>query len=221
MNATRALALCALLGDAVLSAVLYARLPDTVPVHWNFAGQVDRYGSKLEVVLFGPLLLVGLWALLLALSRVDPRRAEGAVAAGPDAAPAEADGSYWTVIHLVVVMLALLHAGLLLTVSGILQGPGRAVAVGLALLLLLPGKFHRTAAAQLVRRHPHALDAGLGRRLAPHPPAGGGADGGGRPVATSAGAGASAARRRRRRRRRDAARHPGPGRVELLRQQLR
>jgi len=141
MKATRALALCALLADSVLSVVLYARLPATVPVHWSFTGQVDRYGSKLQVVLFGPLLLAGLWALLLVLSRMDPRRAERRGAGAPDALPAEADGSYWTVIHLLLVALAVLHGGLLLAASGILQGPDRAVAVGLALLLLLPGNF--------------------------------------------------------------------------------
>ena len=141
MKATRALALCALLGDIVLSAVLYPKLPDTVPVHWNLSGQVDRYGSKLQVVLLGPLLIAGLWALMLVLSRVDPRRAVRADAAGTDVAPAEADGSYWTVVHLLVVTLAVLHGGVLLAVSGILQGPERVVAVALALLLLLPGNF--------------------------------------------------------------------------------
>lgn len=44
---------------AVLTALLFAAegvvlsmLPDTVPVHYNFAGEVDRMGSKLEFLLF-------------------------------------------------------------------------------------------------------------------------------------------------------------------------
>ena len=27
-------------------------LPETVPVHWNFAGEADRFGSKLEFLIF-------------------------------------------------------------------------------------------------------------------------------------------------------------------------
>ncbi len=172
MKATRTLALCALVGDSVLSAAVYRHLPERVPVHWNFAGQADRYGSRLELVLFGPLLLAGLWALMVLLSRIDPRRAE---AAGAESVPAEADGSYWTVIHLLLVALALMHGALLLAVSGALSGPDRAVAVGIALLLLLPGNFMGrlrpnwfvgirtpwTLASDDVWRRTHRLAAGL------------------------------------------------------------
>ena len=141
MKATRALAILALVGDVVLSAVFYRVLPERVPLHWNFAGQVDRYGSKLELVLFGPLAIAGVWGLMLVLSRIDPRRVARSAAAGADAAPGEAEGSYWTVIHLVVVILALLHAAILFAASGFVRGPGRLVAGGLALLLLLVGNF--------------------------------------------------------------------------------
>jgi uncharacterized membrane protein len=141
MKGTRTLAIAAVVGDALLSAVAYHLLPERVPVHWNISGHVDRYGSKLQLVLFGPLALAGLWALMLLLSRIDPRRAERSVDEGPDATPSEDDGSYWTVIHLVLVTLALLHGGILLAASGVLHRPERFLAVGLALLLLLPGNF--------------------------------------------------------------------------------
>jgi len=140
MKATRALALCALAADAVLSAVLYGRLPERVPVHWNLSGQVDRYGSKAELVFLGPLFIAGLWGLMVLLSRIDPRRA--ARAAEETSGPMDqADGSYWTVIHLVLFALAFLHGALLLTAAGHLAVRGRAVALALALLLVLPGNF--------------------------------------------------------------------------------
>jgi len=140
MKVTRTLALVAFAADAVLSVAVYPLLPERVPVHWNAAGHADRLGSRLELVLLGPLLVGGLWALMLVLSRIDPRRVEQP-AAEPGAAPGEAEGSYWTVIHLVVVALALLHGGLLLAASGRLAGTDRAIALGLALFLLLPGNF--------------------------------------------------------------------------------
>lgn len=58
-----------------------------------------------------------------------------------DEAPGESDGSYWTVIHLVLVALALLHGGILLAASGLVRGPDRLIALDLALFLLLPGNF--------------------------------------------------------------------------------
>ncbi len=141
MKATRAMAIAAVAGDAVVSAVAYHLLPERVPVHWNLSGHVDRYGSKLELVLFGPLALAGLWALMLVLSRIDPRRVERFANEGHDAAQSEADGSYWTFFHLLLVTLAVLHGGILLAASGVASRPERFVAVGLALFLLLPGNF--------------------------------------------------------------------------------
>ncbi|MCM1440642.1 MAG: SdpI family protein [Roseburia sp.] len=42
-----------------------ALLPDTVPVHWSFAGEADRMGSKLEFLIFPAVMAVsgGIFAL--------------------------------------------------------------------------------------------------------------------------------------------------------------
>ncbi len=140
-KATRTLAFIALVVDAVVSAVVYPILPERVPVHWNIVGEADRFGSKAEAVLLGPLLIAGIWALLLVLSRIDPRRAVRSAPVEGDAAPDEADGSYWTVIHLVVVVIAAIHGVVLLAASGMVSGVPRALALALALFLLLPGNF--------------------------------------------------------------------------------
>ena len=57
-------------------------LPDKMPVHWNMAGQVDRYGGKFEGVLLMPLIALGLYVLLLVLPRLDPGHANYAQFAG-------------------------------------------------------------------------------------------------------------------------------------------
>ncbi len=38
--------------SAVGSAVLMALMPNTVPAHYNFAGEIDRWGSKYENLIF-------------------------------------------------------------------------------------------------------------------------------------------------------------------------
>jgi uncharacterized membrane protein len=108
------MAALAVVVDAVASAALWPRLPEVVPVHWGFDGQPDRFGSKLELVVAGPVVLVGLWVLLVVLRRVDPRAAAPMPA---DAPPAEA-GTRDAVVAVVMGLLALGHLGLLLQVSG-------------------------------------------------------------------------------------------------------
>jgi uncharacterized membrane protein len=49
--------------------------PERMPVHWNLAGEVDRYGGKVEGLLALPLIALGLQGLFAVLPRIDPRRA--------------------------------------------------------------------------------------------------------------------------------------------------
>ncbi len=50
------------------SALLYPRLPQTVPIHWNIHGEVDGYGDKS----YGLFLMPGIMALMLGLFRALP-----------------------------------------------------------------------------------------------------------------------------------------------------
>jgi len=71
-------------GDAPLLAVLLAdlafglwalpRLPERVPVHWNLAGQADRFGPAWQNALLMPAFALVLWAVLLFLPLADPLR---------------------------------------------------------------------------------------------------------------------------------------------------
>lgn len=42
----------------MMSALKSSTLPDRVAMHWNAAGQVDRYGSKWEAMLFIPFMML-------------------------------------------------------------------------------------------------------------------------------------------------------------------
>jgi len=66
----------ALLIIAVLAGiVLYPRLPDPVPSHWNAAGQVDGYSSRFWGVFLVPIMLVPLLLLFIAIPNIDPLKA--------------------------------------------------------------------------------------------------------------------------------------------------
>jgi uncharacterized membrane protein len=45
-----------------------------MPMHWNVAGEVDRYGSRFEGAFAMPLLNAGLLLMLMWLPAIDPRR---------------------------------------------------------------------------------------------------------------------------------------------------
>ena len=51
--------LCAVLLTCVIGTVVFLILsPDRIPAHYNFAGEVDRIGSKYENLLFPGLVVV-------------------------------------------------------------------------------------------------------------------------------------------------------------------
>lgn len=54
----------------VMTFVLWNRLPDRVPMHWNLDGKIDGYGPKLLM----PLLNIGIYALLLVVMFIDPKK---------------------------------------------------------------------------------------------------------------------------------------------------
>lgn len=49
-------------------------LPDQLPIHWNASGEIDDWANKNFVILFFPVLTLGLYLLLTFLPLVDPFR---------------------------------------------------------------------------------------------------------------------------------------------------
>jgi uncharacterized membrane protein len=68
-------ALVLVLLTCALSAWAWPGVPDRVPVHWNIDGQVDRWGSRAEGMLIGPVMALLVYALFRVLPRLDPGRA--------------------------------------------------------------------------------------------------------------------------------------------------
>jgi len=53
---------------------LYPILPDEIPIHWNAAGEVDGYGSKLVGLLLMPMISIGIALLFIAIPRIAPMK---------------------------------------------------------------------------------------------------------------------------------------------------
>lgn len=57
-----------------VSAATYSGLPERVPVHWNLAGEPDRFGSRIEAAWLVPAMMVAVWLVARLLPKIDPRR---------------------------------------------------------------------------------------------------------------------------------------------------
>ena len=128
-------ALAALVAEVTAIALLWGRLPERMAMHWNLAGEANGFGSRLEVCLLGPALLIGLWAVLALVSRIDPK---ASVPLPADAPPAE-QGARDTLVAMVLAMLGLLHVGTLLSSAGLLSAGPRLHALWIAAFMLVMG----------------------------------------------------------------------------------
>jgi uncharacterized membrane protein len=62
---------------AVYLLVIYNQLPAKVPMHYNLNGEIDRYGSKIEMIFMVAILSVvnfGVFLLLTNVHRIDPKK---------------------------------------------------------------------------------------------------------------------------------------------------
>jgi uncharacterized membrane protein len=62
---------------AMFAAAAWAwpQLPDRLPIHWNIHGEVDGWGNKFMGLLLMPIIVLGMYLLMLLLPRLDPGKA--------------------------------------------------------------------------------------------------------------------------------------------------
>lgn len=95
-------------GMLLMAAITWPILPDSLPAHWNLAGEVDRYGSKPEALLTLPLIALALVVLLRVLPRLDPFRARYA----------EFAVAYALIGFAIVAFLATIYSVMLVAAAG-------------------------------------------------------------------------------------------------------
>lgn len=111
------------------SLAAFGRMPERVPVHWDAAGNVDRYGSRLEGALLLPAVILLLAILIPVLPRIDPRRANYD----------KFRPTYHLVMNATLTLLLAIHLGALATGLGFAVPIGRLVPAGVGILFLVLG----------------------------------------------------------------------------------
>lgn len=116
-----------------LSAWAWVQLPAgaSIPVHWNAAGEVDRYGGKAEGLLLLPAVVVGILLLFNVIRYIDPLRAN-----------IERSGqAYRAVLYGVVFFMAVLHVGAVLSAVGYPVNIGLLAAPAIGLMFMVMGNY--------------------------------------------------------------------------------
>jgi uncharacterized membrane protein len=110
-----------------MSAAAYPRLSERVPVHWGITGEPDRWASRFEGAVFAPLLILGVWALLRFLPRIDPR------------APnyAKMQSTYDFVVSAILTLLLVMHGVTLAAGLGYTVPVGRLMPVLIGALVVV------------------------------------------------------------------------------------
>lgn len=66
----------ALLLPMLVGILLWNRFPDSIPIHWNAAGDADGWGSKATAVFFLPLFILAMHWLCIFATTLDPKHRE-------------------------------------------------------------------------------------------------------------------------------------------------
>ena len=108
--------------------LVYPRLPDRVPIHWDIHDRVNGYGPRWMATFLMPVMLLALWGLMRFLPRIDPRRANYA----------KMQGVYDLVVNVMLTLIAVLHFVVLGAASGVPISIARVVPaiVGVALIVI-------------------------------------------------------------------------------------
>jgi uncharacterized membrane protein len=113
----------------VASAVVYPRLPETIPTHWNMDGQPDGWSGRAFGALITPVILLGMWALFRLLPAIDPRGANYA----------KFGGAFEAIIDSLMLFLLGMHIVLLRAGLGYPVQIERIVPFGVGVLLIVIG----------------------------------------------------------------------------------
>jgi immunity protein, SdpI family len=93
---------------AAASIIVYPKLPDRVPTHFDIRGNPDGFGPRWVPTVIFPVMILALWGLMRGLPKIDPRRANYA----------KMQDTYDLVVNLVLTMVTALHLLILAGATG-------------------------------------------------------------------------------------------------------
>jgi uncharacterized membrane protein len=114
-----------------LSIWAYPQLPNQVPTHWNFSGEVDGYSSKLFAVLFSPFLILFLYVLLLGVPKIDPLKENYK----------KFEGTHRIILYSILTFLVFVHTDIILNGLGYRVSMDWLGSAGIGVLFMILGNY--------------------------------------------------------------------------------
>src|SRR5688572_15403652 len=111
------------------SALVYPRLPERIPTHWDLSGRPDEWSNRIWGAWSVPLFLLGMWALVQILPRIDPRGSNYA----------KFGGAFEAIIGSVMLFMLALHIVVLRASLGYPVPMQRVMPIGIGILLVVIG----------------------------------------------------------------------------------
>lgn len=117
----------------LLGGYAWTQIPagEQIPVHWNAAGEADRYGGKFEGLMLMPIIGAGVVALLAVIPRIDPKRIN-----------IERSGkAYGMTMIGTIVFLTLLYITTTLSTLGYAISLNRILPIGMGVMFMIIGNY--------------------------------------------------------------------------------
>ena len=113
----------------IASAIVYPKLPLTVPTHWDMLGRPNGWSSRVWGAWVIPIVMAVLWALMRVLPAIDPRGSNYA----------KFGGAFEAIILSIMLYMLGLHLFILRASLGYPVAMERVLPIGVGILLVLIG----------------------------------------------------------------------------------
>ena len=113
-----------------MAAIAWPEAPERIPIHWGFTGEPDNYTGKIGLF-YLPLIMLGVYVLLLFLPRIDPRRASYE----------KFKGSYTVIRMALVITFFCIQIFTVLWVFDVIVNMNVAVPIIIGILLMVLGNY--------------------------------------------------------------------------------
>jgi uncharacterized membrane protein len=115
--------------SVLASAIVYPKLPTTIPTHWDMLGRPNGWSSRVWGAWVMPIFLLATWVLFLVLPRIDPRGSNYA----------KFGDAFEAIIDSIMLFILGLHLLILRAALGYPVAIERVVPFGIGVLLVVIG----------------------------------------------------------------------------------
>jgi len=110
--------------------LIWNKLPEQIPIHWNLGGEVDNFGSKYFLNLL-PLFNILIYLFLLVVPKIDPKKINFTIFSA----------SYYKIRLTIILIITILITFVFAIAAGIEMNMPRIISIGFFLFIAIFGNY--------------------------------------------------------------------------------